>query len=166
VKILTSEQMREVDRLTIERGIPSLILMENAAHRVVEAIAHEYHPLAAQRVVIFCGKGNNGGDGLAVARQLLRRVASLDVLLAAKPEELSGDAEANYKMFRAAGGDTVTELNQEIGKISRPDSFDQRRFSVRENRRRRYSIGHAGSRRSHGHVHRSQTGADFRQTAR
>ena len=114
MKILTAEQMREVDRFTIERGIPGLILMENAAQRVVEAMEREYSPLSSRRVVVFCGRGNNGGDGLAVARQLLPRVASLDVLLAAKPEELAGDAAANYKMLRAAGGDVVFDVSQEM----------------------------------------------------
>src|SRR5258707_1230634 len=71
MRILTAEQMREVDRLTTERyAIPSLLLMENAAMRSVEAIEAAYGPAAGRHVTVLCGKGNNGGDGAAVARQL------------------------------------------------------------------------------------------------
>ena len=114
MKVLTAGQMREVDRLTIERGIPSLILMENAGHRVVETIDREFAPLREQRVVVFCGKGNNGGDGLVVARLLLGRAASLHVVLAAKPEELAGDAAQNYRMLRAAGCEVVLETTGDM----------------------------------------------------
>jgi NAD(P)H-hydrate epimerase len=105
MKILTAEQMREIDRRTMELGVPSLILMENAACRFTEFLERHYAPLERQRIVVVCGKGNNGGDGMAVARQLhLRaRPASLDVVLAWPPEELRGDAEANYRMLAALG---------------------------------------------------------------
>ena len=55
--------------------------------------------------MVLCGKGNNGGDGLAIARQLFTRFhpAALDVVLLAAPEELKGDAAANYRMLRACG---------------------------------------------------------------
>ena len=56
MKVLTAEQMREVDRLTIERGVPSLALMENAAHRVMETLEVEFDPIAEQRIVILCGR--------------------------------------------------------------------------------------------------------------
>src|SRR5579884_4535018 len=106
MKVLTATAMREVDRRTIELGIPGLILMENAGHHVTEYLAHHFAPLTEQRVVVFCGKGNNGGDGFVVARQLLSRFhpKSLHVLLPASPDELQGDAAANYRMFLAAGG--------------------------------------------------------------
>jgi ADP-dependent NAD(P)H-hydrate dehydratase / NAD(P)H-hydrate epimerase len=87
MKILTAEQMRALDERTMAAGIPGLLLMETAAARVVEFLERRYAPLAGQRIVIVCGKGNNGGDGLAVARQLALRFhpASLDVVLAATP---------------------------------------------------------------------------------
>ncbi|HUK19070.1 MAG TPA: NAD(P)H-hydrate epimerase, partial [Bryobacteraceae bacterium] len=105
MKILTAAEMREVDRLTIEHGIPGLVLTENAAHRVVEAMAARFSPLAAQRIVVLCGKGNNGGDGMAVARQLFTRFspARLDVVLLADPAEMKGDAAANYRMLEFCG---------------------------------------------------------------
>ncbi len=112
MKVLTAAEMREVDRSTIELGIPGIVLMENAAHRVVEAMAERFAPLSSQRFVVLCGKGNNGGDGLAIARQLLTRFrpAALDVVLLAAPEELKGDAAANYRMLLACGGAVVHEM--------------------------------------------------------
>jgi len=105
VKILTAAQMREVDRRSSELGVPGLVLMENAGQRVVEFLVDHYAPLQAQRIVVLCGKGNNGGDGMVVARQLLTRIRprSLDVVLAGDPGEMKGDAAANYKMLQAVG---------------------------------------------------------------
>jgi NAD(P)H-hydrate epimerase len=77
--VLTAEQMREADRRTIAAGTSGEVLMERAGTRVVEVLEREFAPLAEQRVVIFCGKGNNGGDGLVVARLLEGRVAGLRV---------------------------------------------------------------------------------------
>jgi len=112
MKILTAAAMREVDRRTIEAGIPGIVLMENAGHRVVEFLAERFAPLGEQRVVVLCGKGNNGGDGLVIARQLHARFApaSLHVVLLAEPGELKGDAAANLAMLLAAGGRVEREI--------------------------------------------------------
>jgi ADP-dependent NAD(P)H-hydrate dehydratase / NAD(P)H-hydrate epimerase len=115
MKILTAAEMREVDRRTIEAGIPAIVLMENAGHRVVEFLASRFSPLGEQRIVVLCGKGNNGGDGLVIARQLHTRFrpASLHVVLLAEPAELKGDAAANLAMLRAAGGKVEPEIPAE-----------------------------------------------------
>ena len=112
MKVLTAEEMREVDRQTIELGIPGIVLMENAGLRVVELLERRFSRLAEQRIVIFCGKGNNGGDGFVIARQLLTRFRPrrLDVITAGDPAELRGDAAANYRMFQVAGGVTREEI--------------------------------------------------------
>src|ERR1044072_5707091 len=74
MKILTPDQIREVDRLSTERfGIPSLILMENAGMRVAEVLEDRYEDLEELTVAILCGRGNNGGDGFVVARQLIQK---------------------------------------------------------------------------------------------
>lgn len=102
-KVLTAEQMREVDRITIEAGIPGIILMENAARACLDVAREAY---SFQRdFVVFCGKGNNGGDGLAIARQLktAARARSVEVYLLFPPEELQGDAALNFRMLQAAG---------------------------------------------------------------
>ena len=95
--------MAEVDRRTSELGIPSLVLMENAGARVVEAMAARY-TLGDHNIAVFCGKGNNGGDGLVIARQLFTRFAprSLTVVMTHALEELSADAAANLRMLTAA----------------------------------------------------------------
>jgi len=105
VKVLTTAQMREVDRRTSELGVPGIILMENAGQRLVEFLEQRYAPLRKQRIVVLCGKGNNGGDGLVVARQLHTRIRpeSLDVVLAGDPAEMQGDAATNYRMLAAVG---------------------------------------------------------------
>ena len=112
MKVLTAAQMRAVDRRTVELGIPGIVLMENAAHRVVEFLAGRFAPLSAGRIVILCGKGNNGGDGMAVARQLHTRFhpAALHVVLLAAPDELKGDAAANYGMLQACGCPVLSEI--------------------------------------------------------
>ena len=105
MKVLTAAEMREVDRRTVEAGIPGIVLTENAAHRVVEFLAERFAPLSAQRIAILCGKGNNGGDGLAIARQIFTRFhpRALHVVLLAAPEDLEGDAAANSRMLEACG---------------------------------------------------------------
>jgi len=107
--------MREVDRHTIEMGIPGIVLMENAAHRVVEFLADHCAPLAGQRIVVLCGKGNNGGDGLAIARQIFTRFhpRALYVVLLAAPEDLRGDAAANLQMLEVCGCAVVHEIPAE-----------------------------------------------------
>ena len=112
MKVLTAAQMREVDRRSSELGIPGLLLMENAGQRVVELLAHAYAPLREQRIVVMCGKGNNGGDGLVVARQLHTRFhpKELHVLMTGDPAGLKGDAAANYKMLQAVGCPVMFEI--------------------------------------------------------
>jgi ADP-dependent NAD(P)H-hydrate dehydratase / NAD(P)H-hydrate epimerase len=116
VKILTAPEMREVDRLTIEGGIPGIILMENAGSRVVDFLCATFAPLSEQRVMVVCGKGNNGGDGFAVARQLFTRrlCRELTVVELFDPENLSGDAAANRRMLEACGCPVIRGLQNEL----------------------------------------------------
>lgn len=109
--VLTAAETREVDRLTIEEnGVPSLALMENAAHRVDETLLAHFDPLTGKYVVILCGKGNNGGDGLALARLLNGKVARLHVVLACDPAELKGDAKINYDRLVSDGVPVQREI--------------------------------------------------------
>ena len=103
MKVLTAEQSREADRLTIEEGVPGIGLMENAAHRVVEELVRAFEPLESQNIVVLCGKGNNGGDGLAIARILRdHNVAKVRVVIAADPGEYKGDAKVNLDRLQEA----------------------------------------------------------------
>ena len=91
MKILTAEQMRNVDRRAIERfGVPSIVLMENAALAVVDAIFEHYPTI--DRAAIFCGLGANGGDGLAVARHLENRGVVPTVLIVGNRAKFTGRA--------------------------------------------------------------------------
>lgn len=107
MKILTAQQMREMDRLTVERcGIPYPTLMETAGSRVVEAIAEHYGQINEKYVAVFCGKGNNGGDGAVIARLLWMRGANVDVYLFASLEEVEGEARANFEIVRQISAQT------------------------------------------------------------
>jgi NAD(P)H-hydrate epimerase len=111
MRVLTAEQMREVDRLTTERfAIPGLLLMENAAARTAEAIEAAFGPATGRFVTIVCGTGNNGGDGAAVARQLWLRGAIVDVVLLGRLDDARGDARANFEIARR-----LADLGDRVG---------------------------------------------------
>lgn len=102
MKIVTSEQMAAIDRRAIEQyGIPSIVLMENAAIATADAILENYP--AARSAVIVCGTGNNGGDGFAVARHLHQREWIVSIVLAGSPESLKGDSTVNHQICRQLG---------------------------------------------------------------
>ena len=91
--------MREIDRVTTEKfGVPSLTLMENAGTAVVRFVLAQYKK--AWRFTIFCGKGNNGGDGFVVARKLGDEGRRVTVVLLCDPSELKGDAGEMFKCMR------------------------------------------------------------------
>ncbi|MEW6339019.1 MAG: NAD(P)H-hydrate dehydratase [Acidobacteriota bacterium] len=100
IPVLDNESMRRCDRTTIEDlGVPSLVLMERAAVAVTDAVFERFG--AVERVVVASGPGNNGGDGLAIARQLACRGVSVEVALLAEPARLSSDASRQLGMARA-----------------------------------------------------------------
>jgi len=102
---LTREQTAEVDRRAVEQyGVSSLILMENAGRGVVDRI---FKFGLAGPVLVCCGRGNNAGDGLVIARHLDIRHAAVEVALFAAPDDLSPDARANYDIL--AKTDVVIE---------------------------------------------------------
>ncbi len=98
MKVVSARQMQMIDQRAIgEFGIAGLTLMENAGKKVVEAIRREFEDLKKKKVDIFAGKGNNGGDGLVVARLLNRERVKARVFLSARKNELTGDARTNLK---------------------------------------------------------------------
>jgi len=95
MKIVSAEEMRAIDRATSERfGVPSLTLMEDAGAAVAEYLLS--HHGEAERIVVFCGKGNNGGDGFVAARRLHERKKKVQVILLANPDDLRGDAAVMF----------------------------------------------------------------------
>ncbi|MDA2926102.1 NAD(P)H-hydrate dehydratase [Acidobacteria bacterium AH-259-G07] len=120
MKILSAKQMNEVDRLTTdEYGIPSLLLMENAGLNLYTTLEKYFEDLESRHIAVICGKGNNGGDGLVLARQLVQRKIHPDVYLLSKVEEVSGDAQVNLHAYLKSGARAVEVTDSaEWGKIS------------------------------------------------
>src|SRR5258705_1979377 len=96
--------MREIDDLTTrDYQIRSLSLMQAAAEACFQAIAiHFAGNLAGKKAQVLCGRGNNGGDGAALAMELSRAGVDVDVILFARIEEASGDARANFEIVARA----------------------------------------------------------------
>ena len=104
MKILTATEMKEVDRLTTARyRVPGLTLMENAGCSVAEFIRSRFPDLERRRIVVLCGKGNNGGDGFVVARHLKKMGAKPVVYLIGDPRQVKGDPAKNLKRWKRSG---------------------------------------------------------------
>jgi ADP-dependent NAD(P)H-hydrate dehydratase / NAD(P)H-hydrate epimerase len=102
MRILNAEQMRNIDRRTTERfGVPSIVLMENAANAVVDAIVDRYPE--ADRVALVCGTGANGGDGFAVARHLENRAVVPVIVVVGERSSIRGDARVNLEVCQRLG---------------------------------------------------------------
>lgn len=103
--VVSAEEMRRLDRLTIEKyGVPSLKLMEQAGERVTEAILQDFGKAAKKGVLVVAGKGNNGGDGFVTARLLAKKRIPCEVVLLAKQEELSADGAHNLRAYLKVKG--------------------------------------------------------------
>lgn len=115
MKVLTAEQMQQVDRLSTDQyQIPSLLLMENAATQTTLAIERKYGDVRGKHVLIVCGKGNNGGDGAAIGRQLGMRGARVQVILLADLESTAGDARTNFQIIKQLSSNDPTLTFKEI----------------------------------------------------
>ncbi len=113
MKIVSAEEMRQIDRITTARfGVPSTSLMERAGTAVADLVLEHYPAL--QRIGVVCGKGNNGGDGLVAGRKLKEAGREVSVLLLADPAELSGDAA---EMFKKLPFPVITARNSEDLKL-------------------------------------------------
>ncbi len=117
MKIATVSQMRAMDRRAIEDyGIPETLLMENAglaAYRVLQ----DRFPVNGRRILILCGSGNNGGDGLVVARAILADGGKPQVVLLGDPERYRGAAAVNWKI--------ILGLDIPVQSYSSPEALDE-----------------------------------------
>ncbi len=101
MKIVTADEMREIDRTAIEEyGIPGLVLMERAGLAVALRIRELY---TSKKVVALCGGGNNGGDGLVAARNLFNWGYKVLVIMTAKKEGLSPDCALQFQIVKKMG---------------------------------------------------------------
>ncbi len=104
MKVVTCNQMREIDRTAIQEiGIPGVVLMENAALKVVGEIKCTLIDVQDKSILIFCGKGNNGGDGFVIARHLFNMGANVLVILIGDRSKVQGDAKKNLKIIEKLG---------------------------------------------------------------
>lgn len=100
MKVANCSQMKDIDSTAInDFGIPGVVLMENAALGVVEEAVKTLGDLSFKSIVIFCGKGNNGGDGFAIARHLYNKGANVIVILLDSKEKVKGDALINLDII-------------------------------------------------------------------
>ncbi|MCD4749804.1 MAG: NAD(P)H-hydrate dehydratase [Thermoanaerobaculales bacterium] len=114
--VVDNDAIREADRHTIEDlGVPSLVLMENAATGLVDAVREKFP--AARHILILCGPGNNGGDGLAAARHFANGGHRVRILLLADPNDLSRDAAKNLELARAFALDLTIVPNDDIENV-------------------------------------------------
>lgn len=114
MKVVTSEIMKNLDKKSVEAfGINSIVLMENAGRSVAQIIIKEFDALAKKGVVVFCGKGNNGGDGFVAARHLINKGYNVDVVFLGKKDELKDDALANYNALSR-----ITDIIHEINNVA------------------------------------------------
>jgi NAD(P)H-hydrate epimerase len=101
MKIVTADEMRDIDRSTIEDyGIPGLVLMERAGLAVASRVKELY---PSKRILVLCGGGNNGGDGIVAARNLFNWGFKVTVIIAARKEALSPDCAVQYQIARKMG---------------------------------------------------------------
>ena len=110
--------MREIDRLTVEQyATPSLLLMEAAAAATLRAISETFsEDVQGKKARILCGRGNNGGDGAALARSLAHAGVHAEVVLFGRIEDTTGDARTNFEAVRRLA-------SFEAGSSSRPSSL-------------------------------------------
>ncbi len=124
--------MRNIDsRAMDEHSIPSLDLMESAGSGIAAVVENELSGVSGKKVAVVCGKGNNGGDGLVIARHLRSKGAEVAVFLLSKGEGLKGDPEANLRRWEDSG-ESVTELETEDspGWVELEDSLSRADLAV------------------------------------
>ena len=116
--VLTGAEMQAIDAKAIEElKIPSLVLMENAGVAVVNQLEQEYGDLTDKRIIIMVGKGNNGGDGLVVARHLLNRKVKVKVYILGEEKELSPECRQNLEIFLRLQGEVHQITQRSLAKL-------------------------------------------------
>ena len=115
--VMSRDEVRAFDRWAInELGIPGVVLMENAGRSCAELIKDKLADVTAPRVCIFCGTGNNGGDGYVIARHLLNSGFSVVVVIIGDRNKIKGDAKVNIDILERLG-QPIERLNLGDGDI-------------------------------------------------
>ena len=186
-------EMADADRRTIAAGTPVEVLMDRAGRAVAWKVRRLCGSTYGQRVVVVCGKGNNGGDGFVIARHLWNRGTPVEIVLLARGEDLGGDARVNFDIatrmgipLRAIGAmEGRASLNEAVGKADLlvdallgtgasgapqglvAEAIDDHHLEPIGDRRRRPRIAaHRFARRGHGDAANLEGGGGRRATAR
>ncbi len=115
--VMTKDEVRAFDSWAINTlGIPGVALMENAGRSCAEFIEEKLADIANPKVCIFCGTGNNGGDGYVIARHLLNNDLSVTVVISGDRNKIKGDAKVNLDVLEAMG-QTIEQMNLADGNI-------------------------------------------------
>ena len=102
--VMDRQTVRDFDAWAInEMGISGAVLMENAAKNCTQIILEHFSDEIKEGVCIFCGGGNNGGDGFVIARQLFNQGVSVKLILCADPAKIKGDAKINFGICQKMG---------------------------------------------------------------
>ncbi len=102
--VMTRAQVRDFDSWAINAaGVPGAVLMENAGRSCAELIKHRLKDIAQPKVCIFCGTGNNGGDGYVIARHLFNDGFNVGVVICGNEEKIKGDAKTNLEIIKQMG---------------------------------------------------------------
>lgn len=103
-RAMSRDEVRSVDRWAIEQiGVPGVVLMENAGRSCAVLATEKFKDATPPKVCIFCGTGNNGGDGYVIARHLLNRGVDVAVFLCGAKEKVRGDARINLDILEHLG---------------------------------------------------------------
>ena len=94
--VISIDGCKKIDSYSINRiGIPSIVLMENAGHRIYEGIVHK-----GEKFIVFCGEGNNGGDGLVIARKLIKHKKQVHVVILGNGKKRTHGFITNYNILK------------------------------------------------------------------
>lgn len=123
--VMTRDEVRGVDSWAINTlGISGVVLMENAGRSCAELIADKLKGITNPKVCIFCGIGNNGGDGYVIARHLVNRGIGVTVVVCGDQNKIKGDAKINLDILERMG-ETIEHLNpadpdiaEQVGRLS------------------------------------------------
>ncbi len=118
---VSADTMRRLDAKAAETGIASLDLMENAGSGVAEKAAAVLKSLKGNRVAVFCGKGNNGCDGLVAGRKLKNAGLSVEVYLFCKQDDLKGEAAVNLRKYLSLGAQVKEIISRKDVETLRED---------------------------------------------
>jgi len=101
---MSRDEVRAVDRWVIDQvGAPGVVLMENAGRSCAEMVRERLQGVDAPKICVFCGTGNNGGDGYVIARHLRNAGFEVTVVLCGRREKVAGDARVNLDVLERLG---------------------------------------------------------------